>query len=118
MDTKDLLKDEKETNIVPFRPSVITGGMDGNGPWLFNVPVGSMIAVRDRKNLRNFVCPVFTVLQKSEKTVRLVNPDPKNYYDARVDPYRFINDWDFVEIIGTIDLSTVGKEDTDGEVSE
>lgn len=111
MDKKleELLSEEKnKDNVVPFaRPSLITGGMDGTGPWLMNMPLGAMVEVIDRVNRKDFRLPVFTILHKTDKSVRIVNP--QHNIDDRVDPTRFCNQYDFVSILCIVDIDSVIK---------
>lgn len=110
------LMEKENSNVVPFeRPklSLATDGFipDGPGPWLFNCPEGAVVVVQSRTDHKDFNCGTFTIVQKTNKTVRLVNP--KQGIDTRVIPSRFCNQYDFVEILYTIDINSLFEGEGD-----
>lgn len=112
---------EAQSNVIPFKPQIITGGIGGDGPWLLDQPEGAMIVCKEMLDermqpSRQISCPVFTILHKTDKSVRLVNP--QRGFDDRVEPTRFCARYNLIEILCIVDLNSIMKEDTNDSEQE
>lgn len=102
LEVKVLKQEEEKDNIVPMnKPNLaIDNTIDGQN-WLDRLPVRTVFACKDKRDGSMYLLPMFTVVHKSEKSVGLFSNDTKNY--LRVHTNRFINKYDFVEILGFAD---------------
>ncbi len=110
---KHLTKEEielTEENII--RPAF--GALPPEENWLKALDIGTVFLSRRKANLggiQDFTYGEFCIVGKTEKGVRLAQPaGPPGW----VDPVRFVNQMDCIEIIGKQDFIEVGGED--GEV--
>lgn len=85
----------------------------GDGPWLMDQPEGAMIVIRDNDlaHQKDFNLPVFTIVHKTDRTVRICNPTAN--IDSRVDPVRFCNRYSLVEVLCIVDIPSIMSDGGD-----
>jgi len=101
------LEVEKRDNVVPFSLDSIG---DDNRPWILKQELGAMIVIKDMspQHLQDFAGGVFTIVHKTEKSVRIVNP--QKGIDERIIPDRFCRRYALVEVLCTVDLDSIIEE--------
>src|SRR5258705_4797612 len=107
--------DLKRDNVLQFNKG-FDSGMDGEGPWILRQELGAIIVVKDMdpQHQKDFTLGVFTIVHKTDKSVRIANP--QRQIDERVDPIRFCKRFSLVEVLGIVDLESVSHgEESDTE---
>jgi len=93
---------EKPDNVVDIKPNLhlVTGGKDGDGPWLANLPEGCEFLCRPKpQNVgqRAYVFAHFGIIEHRPKSSLLLNLTDRQ--PVNVDPIGFCNAMDLWEVI-------------------
>jgi hypothetical protein len=109
---------QQPSNVVKLHPS--TGGGTTTGNWLKDLPDRTQFLARQKPSAQNFnatkdfALGIFTIIDRTDKSMRLVVGEGGRQEVIRVDPARFVLAMDFHETVGTLFIQEVGDDD-DGD---
>jgi hypothetical protein len=112
MNIHPLVKEEKERKRVDLQ--LIKGGKEPpSGNWLQDLEVGTVFLVTDKVD-RTFSLGEYHLMFKTDTACKLLcNLNAAQTYWAWVEPRRFCNRFDLVEVLGHYDIPKPEEETTD-----
>lgn len=114
-------EEEEKSNILPFLRPATGGGFNGGGGniisdiWLENMDEGTVFVAKE-KNTSGFLLPCFILSRKFTKAYVLMQDTGQGgHVHLWVDPRRFCNRYELVEILQVLDRPEEQEtENTDG----
>lgn len=103
-DEQEEQQEEKESNVVDLK---LIGGSNNppDGNWLAGLELGTMFLARNKQNRNDYNLGLFRVVEKTEKSVVVRNPQIA--YNLYLVPEVFCKAYDLHENLGVIEEKTI-----------